>query len=409
MSYDVIVAGARCAGAPTAMLLARKGYRVKLVDRANFPSDTMSTHYIHQPGIARLQVWGLLDRVIASNCPALREIVMDLGEFRLRGAPPSCGRTAFAYAPRRRVLDSILVEAAVAAGAELCTGFSVKGVLRDGDSVVGVRGMTSDGSAVSERARLVIGADGRNSLIARSVGAPLYQERPALTCAYYSYFSGMALECAELHLRPGLCAVAFPTNDARVLVAVIRPARVFATWKHDIESGFMAGLDELPELARRVRQATREERFIGTADMPNFFRKPFGPGWALVGDAGYHKDPLTGQGISDALCDAERLAAAVDAGLSGRADLTAALAAYEQARNEAHTPIYDFTCTLAALAPLAPDLHELFRALRGNQKDTDRLLGVLAGTVTMGEFFAPENVARIKRAAAGSSLCAAAM
>jgi 2-polyprenyl-6-methoxyphenol hydroxylase-like FAD-dependent oxidoreductase len=391
------------------MLLARKGYRVKLVDRASFPSDTMSTHYIHQPGIARLQAWGLLDRVIASNCPALREIVMDLGEFRLRGAPPACGQTAFAYAPRRRVLDSILVEAAQAAGAELCMGFSVKGVLRDGDSVVGVRGVTGDGRAVSERARLVIGADGRNSLIARSVGAAQYQERPALTCAYYSYFSGMALDCAELHLRPGLCVVAFPTNDARVLVAVIRPAGVFTTWKHDIESGFMAGLDELPELARRVRLATRAERFIGTADMPNFFRKPFGPGWALVGDAGYHKDPLTGQGISDALCDAERLAAAVDAGLSGRADLAAALAAYEQARNDAHTPIYDFTCTLAALAPPAPDLHELFRALRGNQKDTNRLLGVLAGTVSMGDFFAPENVARIKRAAAGSSLCAAAI
>src|SRR4051794_23886425 len=117
--YDVIVVGARCAGSPTAMLLARKGYRVLLLDKASFPSDTLSTHYIHQPGIARLARWGLLERVIASNCPPIRNQILDIGPFALEGSPSPAGAIAAAYAPRRAILDQILVEAAVAAGAEL--------------------------------------------------------------------------------------------------------------------------------------------------------------------------------------------------------------------------------------------------------------------------------------------------
>ena len=171
-TYDAIVVGARCGGAPTAMLLARKGYRVLLLDRAGFPSDTLSTHYIHQPGIARLARWGLLDRIVASNCPPVRQLLFDVGPFALAGTPPPADGVAEAYAPRRTVLDQILVDAAVAAGAELRPHFSVQELLTDGDRVTGVRGRAAGGVAVTERAHLVIGADGVRSLVARAVQAP---------------------------------------------------------------------------------------------------------------------------------------------------------------------------------------------------------------------------------------------
>src|SRR5438093_9868178 len=156
--YDAIVVGARCAGSPTAMLLARKGYRVLLLDKASFPSDTLSVHYIHQPGVARLKRWELLDRVVASNCPPVHRLVIDFGPFALAGAPPPADGVAEGYAPRRTILDQILAEAAVAAGAELREHISVDEVLTDGERVVGIRGRAAGGATVTEKARVVIGA-----------------------------------------------------------------------------------------------------------------------------------------------------------------------------------------------------------------------------------------------------------
>src|SRR5262252_7480664 len=157
--YDAIIVGARAAGAPTAMLLARKGHRVLLVDRASFPSDTLSTHYIHQPGVARLRRWGLLDRLVATGCPPSRSLTFDVGPFALAGTPPPSDGVAEGFAPRRTVLDSLLLEAAADAGAEVRTGFPVDELVFEDDAVVGIR----SGDTV-ERARIVIGADGRNSL-----------------------------------------------------------------------------------------------------------------------------------------------------------------------------------------------------------------------------------------------------
>lgn len=191
--YDAIVVGARCAGAPTAMLLARAGYRVLLLDRCRFPSDSMRAHYIHPPGVAKMRDWGLLERVLATGCPAIRTRTTDLGDFPLAEPPAPADGVDFELAPRRVVLDAILAEAAVAAGAELREAFAVTGLLTDGVRVTGIRGRTNGGAAVAERARLVIGADGLHSLVARAVVAPTAHIRPALTCAYYSYWSGIPL------------------------------------------------------------------------------------------------------------------------------------------------------------------------------------------------------------------------
>src|ERR687884_1549155 len=147
--YDAIVVGARCAGAPTAMLLARRGYRVLLLDKAGFPSDHMSTHWIHQPGVARLARWGLREQLAATGCPPITAISMDFGPFALRGTPPPAGDVAEAYCPRRTVLDKLLVDAAVEAGAELREHFSVEQLVWDGDRVGGVSGRTTNGRTVT--------------------------------------------------------------------------------------------------------------------------------------------------------------------------------------------------------------------------------------------------------------------
>jgi flavin-dependent dehydrogenase len=406
--YDAIVVGARCAGSPTAMLLARKGYRVLLVDRAGFPSDTLSTHYIHQPGVARLERWGLVDQVAASNCPPVRELTFDVGPFALVGMPPPAGEVAEAYAPRRQVLDQILVDAAVAAGAELREHFSVEELLTDGDVVTGIRGRMAGGSSVTEHARIVIGADGLRSLVARSVQAPTYNERPALACAYYTYWSGVPGNGAELYPRPGRLLITAPTNDGQRIVISFWPKSEFHKVRADIEGNFLAAVELAPAFAERLRSGERSERFRGTADLPFYFRKPHGPGWALVGDAGYHKDPNTAVGISDAFRDAELLAQAVDEGFNGSQPLEQALASYEQQRNEHAMPIYEFTHQLAALEPPPPELQQLFAALRHDQEQINRFFGTITGTVPVGEFFSPDNIGRIVGAGADRAPEAAA-
>jgi flavin-dependent dehydrogenase len=397
--YDVIIVGARVAGSPTAMLLARKGYRVLLVDRATFPSDTLSTHAVHASGIAQLARWGLLDRLAATDCPPIDRYTFDLGPFALTGSPPPAGDVAAAYAPRRFVLDTLLVEAAVEAGAELREGFAVHEILTRGDRVTGIRGAALGGAVVTEQARIVVGADGMHSRVARAVRAAEYNVRPPLAAHYYSYWSGVPADAARVYPRDGRTLVELPTHGGLTCIGVDLPHRDFHAFRTDVEGNFLEALEQEPALAARVRAGRREERFMGTAGLVSFFRKPYGPGWALVGDAGYHKDATLGQGITDAFRDADLLAEAIDDGFSGRRPLEAALADYEHRRNRAATPMYELVSQLATLEPPPPEMQQLFAALKGNQAETDRFMGVIAGTVPVQEFFAPANVARVIAAA----------
>lgn len=394
--YDAIIVGARCAGSPLAMLLARKNYRVLLLDKAAFPSDTISTHHIHQPGVAHLKRWGLIDKIRESNCPATTRIKFDVGPFAITGTPPAADGNTEAYAPRRRVLDKILVDAAVSAGAELREKFSVDELITDGTSVTGIRGHDHTGSTVVERARIVIGADGARSAVAQAVQAPVYFDRGMLTCNYYSYWSGVAHEGVELYPRPGQTIVVDKTNDGLTMICTVWPKAEFDRVRSNVEAAFMYALEEnAPALAERVRNGKREERFAGTGFLPNFFRKPYGAGWALVGDAGYVKDPILAQGITDSFTHAEMLATALDDGFSGRRELAGALADYERSRNEKVMPMFEHNCQLASLQPPPPELLSLFSALRNNQVETDRFLGTVAGTVSLKEFFCIENMTRV--------------
>jgi flavin-dependent dehydrogenase len=366
--YDAVVVGARCSGSPTAMLLARRGYRVLLLDRAAFPSDSIRNHFVQHPGVVRLNRWGLLPSVAASNCPPVRTFTTDFGDFPLR-VPIEQGDGVDAdYAPRRVVLDKILVDAAVAAGAELRERFTVHELVWDNDRVVGIRGRSSGGAMVREDASIVIGADGLHSVVAKAVEAQRYNERPALTYGYYSYFSGVPMDGIEVWIRPSRAYINFPTNDGLTCVAIQAPVEGFHAFRSDIEGNFFQTLDAVPELAERVRNGTRQERWYGTADLPNFLRRPYGPGWALVGDAGFHKDPILAQGISDAFRDAELLADAVNAGLSGRTPLDDALGAYEQQRNEMALPGYEQNCAAAAFLPPPPQVFAERAAMRAAQE-----------------------------------------
>ena len=399
--YDAIVVGARCAGSPVAMLLARKGYRVLLVDKARFPSDTMSTHIIHPPGVDALERWGLRARLEATGCPPFGTYSLDVGPIRLAGTPRRAGTPSLC--PRRTVLDKLLVDGAVEAGAELREGFRVEEILFGDGRVTGIRGREQGGASVTEHARAVIGADGRHSLVAKAVDPPRYNERAPIQSGYYAYWSGVPVEGFEIFDRPNRGFAAAPTNDGLTMIVGGWPQREFAANKKDVEGSFRRMLEMAPEFAERVRAGTRETRFVGTGDLPNYFRKPYGDGWALVGDAGYNKDPITAQGITDAFRDAEALSAGLDDAFSGRASFGDAMARYQSARDAAVLPIYEFTCELAKLEPPPPEMQALFGAMHGNQEAMDGFFGVVAGTVSPAEFFAPDNAGRIMAAAGAAA------
>lgn len=393
-SYDVIVVGARCAGSPTAMLLARKGYRVLLVDRATFPSDTVSTHVVHPRAVAALERWGLLGRVAATGCPPIQTYAYDFGDFALEGAPGTQA-SPVAYCPRRTVLDKILLDAAAEAGVEVREGFSVDEVMIEDGRVIGVRGSSTAGRNIEEHARVVIGADGRNSVVAEAARAARYDERPALIAIYYAHWSGLPLHGRfETYVRPMRSFAAVATNDDLTIIMAGWQLSEHAAAKRDIEGYFRGVIEQSAPFADRVRAAKRETRFAG-ATTPNFFRGPFGPGWALVGDAGFIKDPITGQGILDAFRDAECCATAVDEALSGRRTYEAAMQDYQRDRDADVQAMYDFTYMIAALEPPPPDLARLLGAAHGNKQAMDAFAQTNAGTMSPAAFFAPEHVAAI--------------
>ena len=385
---DVIVVGARCAGASLAMLLARAGHRVGLIDRAAFPSDTMSTHFLWQRGAARLQTWGLLDRLEARGCAPIREITFDVGPVQLRGTGPPVDGVANTYCPRRTVLDALLVEAAVEAGAELIEGFAADELTWSEGRVVGVKGHRRGAAAVSMPARMVVGADGLHSAVARAVGAGAYGQQLALTGVYYSYWSGIGGLGASFHALPGRLILVWPTNDELTCIYVAWPRPEFRQVRQDVERSFDAALALVPGLRDAVASGQREQRFVGTDDLPNFYRTSAGLGWALAGDAGHHKDPSTGMGMSDAFLAADLLAEHIHDGLAGHRPIDDAVADYPHRRDELTANGFELTLSTARLAPLSTRLEAFYRAAADQPDAVRQVFGVLGGSVPIGDVYA---------------------
>jgi 2-polyprenyl-6-methoxyphenol hydroxylase-like FAD-dependent oxidoreductase len=349
--WDVIVVGARCAGSPLAMLLARKGYRVLLLDRANFPSDTISSHLVHQTGLARMKRWGLLDDLMATGCPPFTASRWEMEVGTIAGELIPADGVAFNTIPRRHVLDTLLASAAVAAGAQLREGFGLTRLLQDGERVVGVRGVANDGREVSERAALVVGADGRNSTVAKLAGAEKYRDDGSRTISYYTYVSGADHPDGVIYTRRDWGIAVGPTHDGLCILSMSLHKDRLPAFRADIDASFWDLIKTIPDLDDRLAGARREEPYKGLADIPNFYRQSHGPGWALAGDAGYYRDPVTAQGISDAFRDADELAATIDGGLGGSEDLEVALDRYQRERDAVTAPAYDWTLSSTAFAP----------------------------------------------------------
>jgi 2-polyprenyl-6-methoxyphenol hydroxylase-like FAD-dependent oxidoreductase len=406
--YDVIVVGARVAGAATAMLLARQGLRVLVVDRVSFPSDTISSHQLQVPGVALLQRWGLLGKLAAAGTPPARRVRFDAGDgLVLHGQFPAYEGVDALYSPRRTLLDTILVEAARAAGAEVRENFRVTQLIASGGRVTGIRGAARGRPQVAEAAGLVIGADGKRSLVARAVGARRYRERPARSFASYSYWAGVPASGGELYQRPGRAVAVFPTNDELTMVYAAAPMTEFAAARADLEGHYLRTLDLCGDLGERVRSGARAERLRTTPDQPNTFRCSHGPGWALAGDAGVVMDSVSAQGMTNALRDASYLSAAVAAGLGGSQPLAQALRDHHRRRDRAIRGMYDFTVRLAAFPTPSPVQRRFLAAVAADQQQTDRFLGAFAGIVPPEDYFSLGTVAPILGARAIGKLTTA--
>ncbi|GAA2517667.1 NAD(P)/FAD-dependent oxidoreductase [Winogradskya humida] len=391
--YDAIVVGARCAGAPTAMLLARQGYRVLLLERAAVATDTVSTHYLHQPGVQRLREWGVLDAVVASGAPAMRRTVYEVAGIRLTGQAAVPSGDNAAYGPRRQVLDGILTEAAAQAGVTVRMGATVTGLLDDDGWVSGVR-YTAGGREHVERCALVIGADGMRSTVARLAGARSYAERPSLTCIYYTYWQDLPADF-ELYEAPNRWVGTVRTNDDLTLVAAYFPHHEFDAVRKDAQRSYLKNIaGTAPDLAGRLAGATQVERLRAKGDQLNFLRQAGGPGWALVGDAGHHKDSITARGITDAFAQAALLAEHLRGVLPDRSRTAAALRAYGEERDVLLDPGYQATLLTAKLT-VQNDRLALLRAIEGDQDLTDRYFAVVAGALPAEDLIGPELLARL--------------
>ena len=390
--WDVIVVGTRAAGATTAMLLARAGLQVLAVDQASFPSDTLSSHQVQVPGIARLARWRLLAKLDAAGTPPTRRVRFDSDGVVLEGCFPPYDGVDVLYSPRRTVLDALLVDAARAAGAEVWENVQVKEMTAHDGVVTGISGTVSGRRHVTVAGRLVIGADGKHSIVARAVHAEAYRVIPASSVACYGYWSGLSLETGELYQRTGLAAAAFPTNDGLTMVFITLPLAQFGSFRRDIKEGYLRALDRCGDLGERIRRAALAERLRTTPDLPNHFHVPYGPGWALVGDAGMVMDPVSAQGIGNAFHDAESMASAVVAGLGGSRPLASSLQEHWRRRDAAVGEMYDMTMRLASYRPPSVVERLVLRSLPGRQAEVNRFLGVFAGTVRPNEFFSPANL-----------------
>jgi flavin-dependent dehydrogenase len=353
-AHDVVVVGGRCAGAATAMLLARAGVDVLVVDRAEFPSDTLSTHAIARGGAVQLARWDLLDRVVESGAPPIRQVSFRLGSEEIVKDVKDSAGVDHLVAPRRYVLDELLLDAAREAGATVRTGVTVTGPLRDASGrVTGVAVRDRHGAASQIRARFVVGADGVRSRIARSVDAKVIDSRPPGGALHYAYVAGLGSERFEFHPGERSLAGVFPTHGDEANVWICVPCGPVNSPAPDRTAAFLDLLrDRAPSLAARVRGATIVSPVRTAMGLPNHVLRAAGPGWALVGDAGYHRDPITGHGITDAFRDAELLARSMAAALLDDVPERIAMSSYQCARDRALAEIFDVTCRLSQFPPI---------------------------------------------------------
>ena len=372
-SFDVIVVGARCAGAPLATMLAHDGLRVCLVDKERFPSDTLSTHGIQPTGIQVLERIGVLDSLL-KLAPPIARLRMVFDDVSTAAADVVAITGAPGLSVRRITLDEILVSAAAAAGAEVRTETAVTGLVNDSERIVGVT--TSSGEL---RAPLVVGADGARSTVAKMVGASEYNPTTGGRVFMWAYYEAdptdgeMWIGKVEDHTY-----LAMPTDGGLSLIGVCPSSERRDEVRADREAVYQAGLRAWPELHAGVEGAHREGAVRTRANLCGFFRPSAGPGWALVGDAGHFKDPTPGQGISDALRQSEKLAAAIKRALGdGAGKQDEILRGWWRWRDEDAWEMYWFAHDMGAAGPTPPLRREAERRIAADPALTAAMVRVL--------------------------------
>ncbi|MED7926046.1 NAD(P)/FAD-dependent oxidoreductase [Nonomuraea sp. LP-02] len=392
---DVVIAGARCAGAVAAATLARQGLRVIAVDPAHFPSTTVSTHLLFAGGVAELARAGVLERVEKIGAPRLsRAFIGGPGHGAAGGYTPVDGLD-YGMCVRRAPLDAALVDTAREAGADVREGHRVTGVLWENGRAVGVRVRSRDGGDPEEpggpdgpaapgeyeiRARLVIGADGRRSTLARLLGA----EQPRVTHAngracYYAYYEDPREEwrnTAAMWLAGRELGNAFPCDGGLSLVLLMPPVERVPDFRGNMEAEFERSVTLVPGLAERLSGCSRATKVVSSTTHPSYFRRSSGPGWALIGDAGHFKDPVTAQGIRDAIRFARLLGERAGGVIGDPAALDGAVRAWERRRNAECVHTYHWTNLLGRGDALAPVQFELLRVLTDGPGGVRRVLDV---------------------------------
>ncbi len=381
--FDVIVVGGRVAGAATALLLARQGWRVALIDRRKRGDDTLSTHALMRAGVLQLSRWGLLERIVEAGTPAVRRAVVHYpGQTDTLTLEPQPGVPSL-FAPRRTVLDEVLVDAAIEAGVDVRFRTSLTAISREAGRVTGVRVRTRTGEEQTLRARMTIGADGRRSLVAKGVGARVLRSGQAASATLYRYSRGAgAVDQYEWFYRPGHGAGFIPTNDGLLLAWIGVPESAY-------RSALRTGLD--PSSSRLFAAASADgaarlealepaSRVLGFGGAPGFQRQAWGPGWALVGDASHFKDPLSAHGMTDALRDAELLAHAVFQSLRESGSEREALSTYQSTRDLLSEELFVITEELASFTWNAQRVRELLIAASRAMRPEIEFLGNLDRT-----------------------------
>jgi 2-polyprenyl-6-methoxyphenol hydroxylase-like FAD-dependent oxidoreductase len=399
MSPDVIVVGARCAGSPLAMMLAQKGHRVVVFDQASFPSECLSTHLIWPPGVAALHRWRLWNQVSEARPGICHRGLTYMPGGTLDGPWHPVEGVNYTVNIRRIKLDLILVEAARAAGADVREASVIDGLLREGERVVGVTGVyKKTGRRFEERAVIIVGADGPRSSVAKLAAALVYNSFPSLTVTYYRYVRD--LECDpdvdELYTYPPREYLFSPTDDGLTVVNLVLSRKLAEEFRGNVDHNFYREFDLQPHLGQRLRKSTPVGHIRGVLDQPNFYRRSYGPGWALLGDAAHTKDPIRAQGITDAFLDAEALASALDDVLCHRRSECDALREFEAAKVKRTEFPYQLCLRAARFEYPSVEQTKSFLKRIGNKPSAiAELRGLVAGSMMPEIFYDPRHQATL--------------
>ena len=393
--FDVVIVGARCAGSPLATLLARQGLSVAVVERATFPRDILSTHIFQAQALAFLQRLGVAEKIRATGAPFVGRVDIRQEDFQyLAATPQQPGDIGGIASVRRTLLDPILADAAAEAGADLRMGTKVTGIVEDQGRVVGVR-IASNGSESTLHARMVVGADGRNSTLASIVGARKYNLTPNERFAYWAFFEGGEPDpdpAFVFHRWEDRLVIGTPADSGLYQVILVADLADLPRFRQDLEGSFMDHARSCRPVAQALSGARRVGKFFGMLRWEGFFREPSGRGWVLAGDAGHFKDPTPGQGIQDAFRQADALAQAILRGVSGSdEDLDRTLAAWGRWRDKDAAGHYWLATDMGKAGRVPAVLPEIGRRL-AEQGKIDLYIDLFTHRVMPSQVLTPPRV-----------------